>query len=85
MEENNQPINTSFFDAAFKSKLSDNKEFKQITNERAKEIMTECLNWHEEIYLPAEKVTEQKLGRPLNFGEQMALYLHLKFVVDGME
>lgn len=80
-----QPVNESFFDAVFKSKLADNKEFKPITNERAKEIMAECLNWHEEIYLPAEKELDVKLGRPLTYPEQMSLYLNLKFCIDGME
>lgn len=74
-----KPVNESFFDAAFKAKLSDNKEFKPITDERAAEIFSECADWHEKVYLPAEKEAEQKLGRLLDYPEQMELFLHLKW------
>lgn len=79
MDNKQTPINTDFFDAAFRSKLSDNKEFIPIPNERAKEIFNECVNWHEEIYFPAEKEEEKKLGRPLEYIEQISLYMALKY------
>lgn len=79
MNDNKQPVDHTFFDAAFKTNLGNNKKYIPISNEKAKEILFECLNWHEEVYLPAEKEMEEKLGRSLNYAEQISLYADLKY------